>query len=60
MLPQPLLARALMASMLLQSQDTAKSTHYETEGLPDHERTFVDLNRAGTGLMEIVSGPEMR
>ncbi|MEQ8369907.1 MAG: Asp-tRNA(Asn)/Glu-tRNA(Gln) amidotransferase subunit GatB [Alphaproteobacteria bacterium] len=36
-------------------QDAGKSLHDQS---PD--RTFVDLNRAGVALMEIVSGPDMR
>ncbi|KAG8897637.1 hypothetical protein FRB99_008021, partial [Tulasnella sp. 403] len=36
-------------------QDTAKSTYSDTHG-----STQVDLNRAGAGLMEIVSEPDMR
>lgn len=51
-------------------QDTAKSSYFDT-GLTSRTTTdsdiedsssqsFVDLNRAGTGLMEIVSGPQMR
>ncbi|KAN0064024.1 hypothetical protein ACQY0O_003630 [Thecaphora frezii] len=52
-------------------QDTAKSTYFDTgtvsradeaagDQRPSMRRGFVDLNRAGTGLMEIVSGPQMR
>jgi len=36
-------------------EDAGKSTH---EGF--HDKTGIDLNRAGTGLLEIVSEPEMR
>ncbi|KAI0331302.1 Glutamyl-tRNA amidotransferase B subunit [Cubamyces sp. BRFM 1775] len=36
-------------------QDTGKSTF-----LPRNRLTAIDLNRAGTGLMEIVSEPDMR
>jgi aspartyl-tRNA(Asn)/glutamyl-tRNA(Gln) amidotransferase subunit B len=36
-------------------QDAGKSLHDQ-----DPKRTFVDLNRAGVALMEIVSKPEMR
>jgi aspartyl-tRNA(Asn)/glutamyl-tRNA(Gln) amidotransferase subunit B len=36
-------------------QDAGKSLHYQH---PDH--TYVDLNRAGVALMEIVSRPDMR
>ncbi|EMD40527.1 hypothetical protein CERSUDRAFT_44073 [Gelatoporia subvermispora B] len=36
-------------------QDTAKSTFY-----PRQQHTAIDLNRAGTGLMEIVSEPDLR
>ena len=36
-------------------KDTGKSTS-ENRGLTTH----IDLNRAGTGLMEIVSEPDMR
>ncbi|KAI8061726.1 Aspartyl/glutamyl-tRNA amidotransferase subunit B [Gongronella butleri] len=36
-------------------QDTGKSTHDMQPGV-----TFLDLNRAGTGLMEIVTKPDMR
>lgn len=41
-------------------QDTAKSSHSAsgTSNLPSH--VFLDLNRSGAGLMEIVSGPQMR
>jgi aspartyl-tRNA(Asn)/glutamyl-tRNA(Gln) amidotransferase subunit B len=38
-------------------QDTAKSTHYANH-LESH--TLIDLNRAGSALVEIVSGPDMR
>ncbi|SNX87624.1 related to PET112 - putative glutamyl-tRNA(Gln)amidotransferase subunit B, mitochondrial precursor [Melanopsichium pennsylvanicum] len=57
-------------------QDTAKSSYFDTGvtsrfdesseatlGESQDERvgrSFVDLNRAGSGLMEIVSGPQMR
>ncbi|KAI0773368.1 Glutamyl-tRNA amidotransferase B subunit [Irpex lacteus] len=36
-------------------QDTGKSTSEARESM-----TYIDLNRAGTGLMEIVSEPDMR
>ena len=36
-------------------QDAGKSLHDQ-----DPRRTFIDLNRAGVGLMEIVSEPDMR
>ncbi|KAG5648737.1 hypothetical protein DXG03_000084 [Asterophora parasitica] len=36
-------------------QDTAKSTFH-----PRTRTSFIDLNRAGTGLMEIVSEPDIR
>ncbi|KAH9948793.1 Glutamyl-tRNA amidotransferase B subunit [Amylocystis lapponica] len=36
-------------------QDTGKSTY-----LPQQRASAIDLNRAGTGLMEIVSEPDMR
>ncbi len=36
-------------------QDAGKSLHDQ-----DPKRTFVDLNRSGVGLMEIVSKPDMR
>ncbi|KAE8212491.1 hypothetical protein CF327_g3861 [Tilletia walkeri] len=41
-------------------QDTAKSTHVQTSGAEAGGQTLVDLNRSGSGLMEIVSGPSMR
>lgn len=49
-------------------QDTAKSTYFDTgvvsrttsDAEESAKQSFVDLNRAGTGLMEIVSGPQMR
>ena len=36
-------------------QDAGKSMHDQ-----DPKRSFIDLNRSGTGLMEIVSKPDMR
>ena len=36
-------------------EDAGKSTHEEFHGM-----TGIDLNRAGTGLLEIVSEPDMR
>lgn len=36
-------------------KDTAKSTQ-----IPGRHTSAIDLNRAGTGLMEIVSEPDMR
>lgn len=41
-------------------QDTAKSTHYAARDDGKGAQTHVDLNRAGSGLVEIVSGPQMR
>lgn len=51
-------------------QDTAKSSYFDTGDTSRlstdadvgqrSSQSFVDLNRAGTGLMEIVSGPQMR
>ena len=48
-------------------QDTAKSTYFDTgtTSRADGDDSaaslaFIDLNRAGVGLMEIVSGPQMR
>ncbi|CAD6908405.1 unnamed protein product [Tilletia caries] len=45
-------------------QDTAKSTHVQgspgVEGGVAESQTLIDLNRSGSGLMEIVSGPSMR
>ncbi len=39
-------------------EDAGKSLH---EGFPDsYERTYLDLNRCGTPLIEIVSEPDMR
>jgi aspartyl-tRNA(Asn)/glutamyl-tRNA(Gln) amidotransferase subunit B len=38
-------------------QDTAKSTHYANHS---ESHTLIDLNRAGSALVEIVSGPDMR
>ncbi|PWN89832.1 Glutamyl-tRNA amidotransferase B subunit [Acaromyces ingoldii] len=40
-------------------QDTAKSTHHFTSS-QQHQRTFVDVDRAGQPLIEVVSGPDMR
>ncbi|MCO5591523.1 hypothetical protein L7F22_045508 [Adiantum nelumboides] len=40
-------------------QDTAKSTHHFTSS-KQHQRTFVDVDRAGQPLIEVVSGPDMR
>ncbi len=39
-------------------QDAGKNIHEETQGSAN--LSFVDLNRAGIGLMEIVSKPDMR
>ncbi|CAO1615461.1 unnamed protein product [Sympodiomycopsis kandeliae] len=41
-------------------QDTAKSSHSASGDSAEASSTFVDLNRAGVGLMEIVSGPQLR
>lgn len=38
-------------------QDTAKSTHHTNHST---STTLIDLNRAGSALVEIVSGPDMR
>jgi len=38
-------------------EDAAKSLH---EGMPDTTRSYVDLNRSGVPLAEIVSEPDMR
>jgi aspartyl-tRNA(Asn)/glutamyl-tRNA(Gln) amidotransferase subunit B len=40
---------------MLLLKDTAKSTFDARRSL-----SYIDLNRAGTGLMEIVSEPDMR
>ncbi|KAK0541370.1 hypothetical protein OC835_000231 [Tilletia horrida] len=41
-------------------QDTAKSTHVQTQTQDSTDlQTLIDLNRSGSGLMEIVSGPNM-
>lgn len=40
-------------------QDTAKSFHSE-DGHGGPVQTLIDLNRCGAGLLEIVSGPQMR
>ncbi len=47
--------RTVGITRLHMEQDAGKSLHDQ-----DPERTFVDLNRAGTGLMEIVSEPDIR
>ncbi|UZJ51853.1 hypothetical protein CBS101457_001173 [Exobasidium rhododendri] len=39
-------------------QDTAKSNHHSTH--TNNSTTSLDLNRAGSALVEIVSGPDMR
>ncbi|PWN22784.1 Glutamyl-tRNA amidotransferase B subunit [Microstroma glucosiphilum] len=41
-------------------QDTAKSSHLASGESHEASSSFIDLNRAGAGLMEIVSGPQMR
>ncbi|KAK0527888.1 hypothetical protein OC834_004254 [Tilletia horrida] len=42
-------------------QDTAKSAHVQTQTQDSTDlQTLIDLNRSGCGLMEIVSGPNMR
>ncbi|PWN96963.1 Glutamyl-tRNA amidotransferase B subunit, partial [Tilletiopsis washingtonensis] len=40
-------------------QDTAKSQHYISASSGGNE-THIDLNRAGSALVEIVSGPQLR
>lgn len=41
-------------------QDTAKSSHLASGVSHEASSSYIDLNRAGAGLMEIVSGPQMR
>jgi len=41
-------------------EDAGKSVHGAVEGAGSMSKTGVDLNRAGTPLLEIVSEPEMR
>ena len=48
-------ARAIGIERLHMEQDAGKSLHDQDPG-----RTFVDLNRAGVALMEIVSKPDLR
>ena len=38
-------------------EDAGKSLH---EGMPDHSKSYVDLNRSGVPLAEIVSEPDFR
>lgn len=48
---------------MLTSQDTAKSSHFQLgagERAADHLPTYLDFNRAGVALIEIVSEPAMR
>ena len=47
--------RSIGIERLHVEQDAGKSLHDQ-----DPRRTFVDLNRSGVGLMEIVSKPDMR
>ena len=48
-------SRTIGITRLHLEQDAGKSLHDQ-----DPERTFVDLNRAGVALMEIVSEPDLR
>jgi len=48
-------SKAVGITRLHLEQDAGKSLHDQ-----DPERTFVDLNRSGVALMEIVSEPDMR
>ena len=48
-------AREIGIERLHMEQDAGKSLHDQ-----DPRRTFIDLNRSGVGLMEIVSKPDMR
>jgi aspartyl-tRNA(Asn)/glutamyl-tRNA(Gln) amidotransferase subunit B len=48
-------SRTIGITRLHMEQDAGKSLHDQ-----DPSRTFVDLNRAGVALMEIVSEPDMR
>ncbi|PWN24424.1 hypothetical protein BDZ90DRAFT_265871 [Jaminaea rosea] len=41
-------------------QDTAKSTHSTSIEVSDVSQAHIDLNRSNLGLIEIVSGPQLR
>jgi len=56
--PTPTGAKRIGITRLHMEEDAGKSLH---DGFPDSAtRTYVDLNRCGTPLIEIVSEPDMR
>ncbi|HEX4007438.1 MAG TPA: Asp-tRNA(Asn)/Glu-tRNA(Gln) amidotransferase subunit GatB [Acidobacteriaceae bacterium] len=57
-IPTPAGVKRLGITRLHMEEDAGKSLH---DGFADsHTRTYVDLNRCGTPLIEIVSEPDMR
>ena len=51
-------ARAVRIQRIHMEEDAGKSLH---EGFPDSDRTtYIDLNRSGTPLIEIVTHPDLR
>lgn len=56
--PAPGGTRRIGITRLHLEEDAGKSMH---DGFPDsHDRTYIDLNRCGTPLVEIVSEPDIR